>query len=288
MIIGDSKKEVIENIKQNILDGEFNKKVEVGDPQISFEESERAIKHFYKIRENKAKFKIESLPALKSVKDTAKKLADALHYDGLENLPDLKSGAIITSNHFNPLDSLALREAIKEKYGRDVCIVVQDSNLCQPGALGFLFNHIDVLPLSKSAHYIKNEFEPRLGRMIDDGVLVLIYPEEEMWFNYRKPRPVRRGAYQFAAVANAPVISFFTEIREKEGLPVDNDEFYQVDYIAHALGVVYPDSEASVRENAKNMAEADYQMKVKAYEKHYGQKLDYKFDITDIAGWRMV
>ena len=45
MIIGGSKKEVINNIKVNIKNNELNKKVEVNDPCISDEELEHIINY---------------------------------------------------------------------------------------------------------------------------------------------------------------------------------------------------------------------------------------------------
>ena len=37
-----------------------------------------------------------------------------------------------------------------------------------------------------------------------------------MWYNYRKPRPLKQGAYYYAAKNNVPIISCFTEIIDKE------------------------------------------------------------------------
>lgn len=53
MIIGGSKKEVINNIKVNIKNNELNKKVEVNDPCISDEELEQLIIKFYKNQDKK-------------------------------------------------------------------------------------------------------------------------------------------------------------------------------------------------------------------------------------------
>ena len=47
MIIGGSKKEVINNIKKNIENNELNKKVEIGDPHLSEEEIQKYIDAFY-------------------------------------------------------------------------------------------------------------------------------------------------------------------------------------------------------------------------------------------------
>ena len=72
------------------------------------------------------------------------------------------------------------------------------------------------------------------------------------------------------------------EFRQK----IDNDEFYNVDYVAHVLKPIYPDPKKSVKENAREMAEKDYKQKVAAYEKAYGKKLTYDLHLDDIAGWR--
>ena len=81
----------------------------------------------------------------------------------------------------------------------------------------------------------------------------MIYPEQEMWFNYRKPRYLKPGAYYYASKYNVPIISCFIEIIDKE--------------------------------NAAWMSERDYSQKKEAYEKAYNKKLDYKFEDDDIAGW---
>ena len=47
MIIGGSKKEVIKNIETNINNNELNKKVEVGDPNLTEEEITKYINIFY-------------------------------------------------------------------------------------------------------------------------------------------------------------------------------------------------------------------------------------------------
>ena len=104
-----------------------------------------------------------------------------------------------------------------------------------------------------------------------------------MWFNYRKPRPAKRGTYYFAARLNVPVISCFIEMQD---LPeMDNEEFHKVKFIVHVLDVLYPDPEKTDRENSIEMCEKDYALKRAAYEKAYGKPLDYTFESVDIAGW---
>ena len=77
-------------------------------------------------------------------------------------------------------------------------------------------NYIGTIPLVNSANYIGNDFFDHLHTALDQEKWVLIYPEQEMWWNYRKPRKLQRGAYYFAAKQNVPIISIFVEIRNTE------------------------------------------------------------------------
>ncbi len=113
---------------------------------------------------------------------------------------------------------------------------------------------------------------------------MLIYPEEEMWFNYRLPRPCKRGAYQFAHELDVPVISCFTIMHDTS--IKDNDEFNKVNYILNINKVIYLEINETIKSDSINMANIDYESKKKVYENAYNKKLIYKFDIKDIAGWK--
>ena len=105
-----------------------------------------------------------------------------------------------------------------------------------------------------------------------------------MWFNYRLPRPCKRGAYQFASLCDVPIISCFVEIIDLD--KDDNEEFKEVKYIVHVLDPIIPDKNKTARQNSIDMAEIDYKQKVEAYEKCYNKKLNYKFSYDDIAGYK--
>lgn len=285
MIIGDSKKKVINNIKKNIENNELNKKVEIGDPNLSEEEIQKYIDAFYK-NKKKLSYFFKNKIANKTVKKISKELYPDIKINGLEklDLADLSNGAIITSNHFNPLDSYNIRKIVEEKLYKKLYIVVQDTNLAMPGFLGFLFNNIEVIPLSKSPNYIIKKFVPELKKILSKGDFVLIYPEEEMWFNYRIPRPCKRGAYQFAHELDVPVISCFVKMIDTN--ISDNEEFNKVKYEVSINKVIYPEINESIKSDSKKMAEVDYEARKKAYEDAYNKKLNYEFDISDIAGWK--
>lgn len=285
MIIGGSKKEVIKNIETNINNNEFNKKVEVGDPNLTEEEKSKYIKKFYQNQKSPIYF-IKNKIANKTVKKIAKEIYPNINIIGLEKLDyvDLTNGAIITSNHFNPLDSYNIRKIVEEKLHKKLYIVVQDTNLAMPGALGFLFNNIEVIPLSKSPNYIIKKFMPELKKILSKGNFVLIYPEEEMWFNYKLPRPCKRGAYQFAHELDVPVISCFVKMTDTN--ITDNNEFNIVKYDVFINKVIYPEKNESIKSDSRKMAEVDYETRKKAYEDAYNKELKYEFDIKDIAGWK--
>lgn len=285
MIIGGSKKEVIKNIETNINNNELNKKVEVGDPNLTEEEKTKYINKFYQNQKSPIYF-IKNKIANKTVKKIAKEIYPNINIIGLEklNYVDLTNGAIITSNHFNPLDSYNIRKIVEEKLHKKLYIVVQDTNLAMPGALGFLFNNIEVIPLSKSPNYIIKKFMPELKKILSKGNFVLIYPEEEMWFNYKLPRPCKRGAYQFAHELDVPVISCFVKMTDAN--ITDNNEFNIVKYDVFINKVIYPEKNESIKSDSRKMAEVDYETRKKAYEDAYNKELKYEFDIKDIAGWK--
>lgn len=285
MIIGGSKKEVINNIKKNIENNELNKKVEIGDPNLPEDEIQKYINDFYR-NKKKLSYFFKNKIANKTIKKISKELYPDIKINGLEklDLADLSNGAIITSNHFNPLDSYNIRKIVEEKLHKKLYIVVQDTNLAMPSFLGFLFNNIEVIPLSKSPNYIIKKFVPELKKILSKGDFILIYPEEEMWFNYRLPRPCKRGAYQFAHELDVPVISCFVKMIDTD--KTDNDEFNKVKYEVSINKVIYPEAGESVKSDSRKMAEVDYEARKKAYEDAYNKKLNYAFDISDIAGWK--
>ena len=126
-------------------------------------------------------------------------------------------------------------------------------------------------------------FEPQLKEMMKNKEFLLIYPEQEMWFNYRKPRPPKRGPFYYASKFGVPVINCFVEMKNtKKKLEGD---FVDVKYRISVLDVMFPDPNKAVRENSIYMRDRDYELKTKAYEKAYGKKLTYDFEPSDIAGW---
>ena len=275
---------VIDNIKKSIENNQFNNKVEFGDHIVSEEERQNVVMKFDTLREKKSN-KIKRNAALNLANEFTKVYNKNTKIIGMENLDKIDSGAIITVNHFNPADSTVIRY-MTNKLNRTskLDIVIEEENIFMTGEFGRLMNYCNTIPLSKSDIYMKHKFFPAIEKFLNDKHWILIFPEEEMWFNYKKPRPLKIGAYHIAAKYNVPIIPTFIAIHEREN-EYDKDGFNKVDFTLYVMEPLYPDMAKTIKEQKEELKVKDYELKSKAYEEAYGKKLDYKFENWDIAGY---
>lgn len=197
--------------------------------------------------------------------------------EGLANLAGFRGGAIVTCNHIHPFDSYGVLLGLKKHFrrGQDggnhlLVKVVNEANYSFPGVVGFLMRHGETLPVSK-------EERPNLKltvrtfqaakEFLARGKKILIYPEASMWLNYRKPRPLKKGAFHMAAKFNVPIIPCFYTIQDNAKL--DADGFPVPEFTLHILPIIYPDPKLSVAENADRMLAANTRLWQEAYEKNY-------------------
>ena len=284
MIIGGSKKEVVANIKNAADNGRFNDKVEIGDPELDSTRRKKLLGKYVKQR-NENPYHYRNWLARRIVDFITFGVNANTKVVGAEKIKHIKSGAIITSNHFNPVDTTIIRYGIKKARRYRMFIVSQDTNFAMKGFLGFLMRYADEIPVSKDKDYMERHFYRTLNNLlVNKKEYILIYPEQEMWFNYRKPRPPKRGAYFYAAKFNVPIISCFVEMKDMD--KDDTEEFKRVKYVLHILDPIYPDPEKNERDNSFDMMKKDYEQKKAAYEQIYKRPLDYAFSDSDIAGWK--
>lgn len=284
MIIGENRKAVIENIKVFSESGQFHNKAELNDPVLTAEQN-RKITDAYIANRNTLTYKIKKAVGVGIAVTAAKIINKDTEIVGIEKIPKDLGGVLITSNHFSPLENTVIRHLTNTLGRKNLAIISQTSNFAMKGIIGFLMNYADTIPISTEPRYMVRDFLSLLKeRLVDKKHAVLLYPEQEMWFNYRKPRPPKNGAYFYAAKLNVPIISCFVEIVDTA--EDDTPEFRKVKYILHILDVLYPDPEKSVRENTEALGTADYTLKKNCYERVYGKELTYTFDSTDIAGWK--
>jgi len=284
MILGDNRRAVIENIKKYAESGEFHHKVELTDPVLTPEESRRITDAYLENRKHLT-FKVKSALAVRCAKTAAKIINKDTQIVGLDKIPGDIGGALITSNHFSPMENTVIRHLVGALHRKKLGIISQTSNFAMTGVVGYLMNYADTIPISTDPRYLARGFMSVLKeRLVDNKDAVLLYPEQEMWFNYRKPRPPKSGAYFYASKLDVPIISCFVEIVDTD--KDDTEEFRKVRFILHILGVLYPDKEKTVRENTELLAQQDYELKKACYEQVYHKELSYDFEPSDIAGWK--
>lgn len=284
MIFGDNRRAVIENIRTCAENGDFHSKVELGDPVLSAEQN-RNITDAYLENRKRLTFKLKTAIAVTMAQIATRMINKNTEIVGLEKIPQNLGGVLITSNHFSPVENTVIRHLTNTLGRRRLNIISQTTNFAMPGVIGFLMNYADTIPISTEPRYLARDFLSVLKeKLVLRKEAVLLYPEQEMWFNYRKPRPPKGGAYFFAAKLNVPIISCFVEIVDTP--KDDTPEFRQVKYILHVLDVLLPDADKSVRENTEILSERDYALKKACYETVYGKKLTYTFENSDIAGWK--
>lgn len=198
---------------------------------------------------------------------------------GIEHFKNLESGAVITCNHFNAFDSFAIQMAYEaaEQSNRRFYRVIREGNYTSfPGFYGFLMRNCDTLPLS-SNHKTMKKFMDATSQLLKEGHFVLVYPEQSMWWNYRKPKPLKEGAFQFASKNNVPVLPCFITMQDSD--IIGDDGFYVQEYTIHISEPIYPNPDLSYRENTKSMLNSNYAVWKEIYERVYGIPLVYETEV---------
>ncbi len=194
---------------------------------------------------------------------------------GIENFKKLESGAVITCNHFNAFDSFAIQLAYEaaEQPNRTFYRVIREGNYTSfPGFYGFLMRNCNTLPLS-SNHRTLKKFTDATVQLLREGNFVLVYPEQSMWWNYRKPKPLKKGAYIFAAKSDVPVLPCFITMKDSDIM--GEDGFYVQEYTIHVGEPIYPDAEKKYSEKTEELMRKNYEVWKDIYEKEYGMPLKY-------------
>ncbi len=195
---------------------------------------------------------------------------------GLEHMNEVEGGAILTCNHFNPFDCFTMEKVFrmsKRHKEKTLYKVIREGNYTNfPGLYGFFFRHCDTLPLSSNTKTMM-EFMKAVDTVLKEGDWILIYPEQSLWWNYRKPKPLKNGAFKFAAHNHVPVIPTFITMQDSE--IIGGDGFPVQEYIVNIGAPIYPDPEKKDRENAGEMRDKNYELWKQIYEEFYGIPLVY-------------
>lgn len=196
--------------------------------------------------------------------------------NGIENLNKVETGALITCNHFNPYDCFTVEKVFKmSEQGKTKRLhkVIREGNYTNfPGFYGFLFRNADTLPLSSSNRTMV-EFMKAVDTILQRGDFILIYPEQSMWWNYRKPKPLKPGAFKIASRNNVPIVPVFITMNDSD--MIGKDGFPIQEYTVNIGEPIYPDENLTERENTNNMLKENSRIWKKVYEDFYKISLEY-------------
>lgn len=266
--------EVKSNIARALELGEHSHKVMMGDHVVTTFERERYILP-YDITKRKWTSKINRTVATTIVNSITKKINKTTRIVGLENLDSFDGGsAIITCNHFSPVDSTIVRY-LTNRIGkkRQLSIVVAESNVFMKGKLGWLLKNVNTMPFSHDLSYLEHNFNPAFKKRLAQNHVILFYPEQEMWPGYTKPRHLKPGAYHYACKYAVPIIPTFITMEK-----IDSD----IHYTIHVFPLIYCNPSLSLKENKERMMALDYDYKKSCYERVYKKRLTYDFSESDL------
>jgi len=194
---------------------------------------------------------------------------------GEEHLSALQKGAVLTCNHFGVIDHYIVFHCIRKYLPRKYLYkIIREGNYTNfPGLFGFLMRHCNTLPLSSNRRTMMN-FMSATNALLKRGETILIYPEQAMWWNYRKPRPYKIGGFKIAYRANVPVLPTFITMQDDEALDADGYPLQR--HTLHIMPPIYPDLSLGEKKGAEVMMNAAFEAVKAKYEEVYGVPLVYE------------
>ena len=274
-IVSEDRKEVLRKIDEYERKGWFDKDVENDPPSPELRPED--VDYLGKKLSSKIKTAIANKMGRKFFEKMIKEGAVVIDgMEGGENLRLLKdTGAVITCNHFGIPDNYILYHCIQNSLKKKrLYKVIREGNYTGfSGLFGFLFRNCNTLPLSSNRRTMVN-FMSAADTLLRRGEAVLIYPEQGLWWNYRKPRPFKIGAFKIAARAGVPVLPTFVTMKDDE-TKLDEHNYPLQHYTLHVMPPVYPDKTLSEKQAAEKMKEDTFALYKAKYEEVYGVPLAY-------------
>jgi 1-acyl-sn-glycerol-3-phosphate acyltransferase len=196
--------------------------------------------------------------------------------NGIEYLNSVQTGAILTCNHFNPFDCFTVEKVFRMtglSKTKKLYKVIREGNYTNfPGFYGFLFRNCDTLPLSSNLKTM-TAFMKAVKVILQRGDYILIYPEQSLWWNYKKPKPLKNGAFRIASKNNVPIIPIFITMEDSN--IIDETGFPVQEYTVNIKEPIYPDINLNEKENTQIMKEKNFQAWKEIYEDFYKIPLEY-------------
>ncbi len=273
--LSPSRAQVLERIAQYEREGRFDEDVEDDPP--APELLPEQVDYLCKKLSSKIKRKVANFIADRYFLKLIKK--DVLVIDGVEGeeyLPVLKDGAVITCNHFSAFDNYIVFHCVRKYLPRKYLYkIIREGNYTNfPGMYGFFFRHCNTLPLSSNRRTMIN-FMTATNTLLKRKESILIYPEQGMWWNYKKPRPFKIGGFKIAYRAGVPVLPTFITMQDDPNR-VDGDGYPVQRHTLHIMPPIYPDASLGEKAAAQKMMEEAYAACKEKYEEVYQIPLVYE------------
>lgn len=273
--------EILEKIKQLEAEGKFDIDAEEDPPSIEL--TPEKVDYLKRKRYTRIKNKVANKIGEKFVNEMIKENKLIIkEVKGIENLKNVKTGAMITCNHFNPFDCFAIEKVFRmagKSEDKTLYKIIREGNYTNfPGLYGFFFRNCDTLPLSSNRRTMI-EFMKAVDVILKRGDFILIYPEQSLWWNYRKPKPLKNGAFKLAVRNKVPVIPIFITMQDSE--IIGEDGFPIQEYIVNIGKPIQPDKKLTEKQNIEMMKNKNYDIWKKIYEDFYKIPLEYNTKVEN-------
>ncbi len=259
--------EIEQTIKELERQGKFDQHV----APIDFEHAEivdENFDYFHKSFKDKFKRFFQKIFVVNPYSFFKNNVENKVKVFGRENLKNL-GACIVTCNHTNMCDCLAVKKALKTRKVKITGAPFNNRN----SFFGKMMNVGGFMPMGSNIKGTRN-FQNALQVFLKNGFKIVFYPEQAMWPGYEKPRPLKPGAFHYAAKFNVPVLPIFITYRHtnktrKDGTPI---KFMNV----HILKPINSDKQ-NEREKAQDLMMQNEILWKKCYEqnceKNFKEKL---------------
>lgn len=267
--------EILEKIEKLELEGKFDVDAENDPPTIILTPDK--VDYLKEKTTSKLKTKVANAVAQNFANELLKKKKLIIkEVRGIENLEGVKTGGIITCNHFNPFDSFTVEMVFnRTEVGKKKKLykIIREGNYTNfPGFYGFLFRNCNTLPLSSNTKTMEKLLKA-IKKILENKDFILIYPEQSMWWNYKKPKPLKDGAFKFAVKNDVPIIPIFITMEESK--IIGEDGFPVMEYFVNIEKPIYKNKELTDRENINQMRDKNFAIWKEIYEEFYDIPLKY-------------
>ena len=266
-----TRREVMDEIKKSEASGIFDKHIDPIPKELIVPVTEdyryTFDRHFFE----KIKYALEKAFLVKPFSLYQNWFKLKTRYVGRENLKGLK-GAVLTCNHVTKFDCSAVKHGAR---GRRTFVIAAPFNNMK-GLLGEMMRAGDMIPLNTTVHG-NMKFNKTIEKVLTKKKqFLLVYPEASMWWNYKKPRPYKDGAFNIAVRYNVPVVPHF--ITFKDSKKFDKEGINIPKLTVHILKPIYPDNSLSRHDNIEYLKNAAFNACKEVYEKTYDIPLSYTCD----------